>query len=194
MNRKQLVVVFIVILLIAVTLAASLGTFLATVPTKEATYTAPASAVRVPLSTTANSDTIALRLNSVRDTSNTTARDVWAKLNNESANVSSKFIYRISLTPSPGERYLIANITVKNLKSTNVHFSDTAFAVLSANNTAYYSNYAVCNQNCSRALENRTLSAGFTSDLYVLFAVPAGTTADKVVYTTSNPPIVMSAV
>src|SRR5450756_2369452 len=107
MNRKQLVVVFIVILLIVVTLAASLGTFLATVPTKEATYTAPASAVRVPLSTTANSDAIALRLNSVRDTSNTTARDVWAKLNNESANVTANVIYRMSLTPSPGERYLI---------------------------------------------------------------------------------------
>src|SRR5665254_15603 len=30
----------------------SLGTFLATVPTKEATYTAPASAVRAPLGTT----------------------------------------------------------------------------------------------------------------------------------------------
>jgi FlaG/FlaF family flagellin (archaellin) len=190
MNRKQLVVAVIVILLITVALAASLGTFLATVPTKEATYTAPASAVRVPLSTTATSDTIALRLNSVSDTSNTTARDVWAKLNNESANVT----YRMSLTPSPGERYLIANITVTNVRPTNVHFSDTAFAVLTANNTAYYSNYAVCNQNCSRALENRTLSAGFTSDLYVLFAVPAGTTADKVVYTTSNPPIVMSAV
>jgi hypothetical protein len=190
MNRKQLVVVFIVILLIAVGLAASVGTFLATVPTKEATYTAPASAVRAPLGTTATSDTIALRLNSIKDASNPAARDVWAKLNNESANVT----YRMSLTPSPGERYLIANITVKNLKSTNVHFSDTAFAVLSANNTAYYSNYAVCNQNCSRALENRTLSAGFTSDLYVLFAVPTGTTADKVVYTASNPPIVMSAV
>jgi hypothetical protein len=175
MNRKQLVVVVTVVLLIAVGLAASAGTFLAAAPTKEATYTAPASAVHASLGTTANSDTIALRLNSV---------------NNESANVT----YRMSLTPSPGERYLIANITVKNLKSTNVHFSDTAFAVLSANNTAYYSNYAVCNQNCSRALENRTLSAGFTSDLYVLFAVPAGTTADKVVYTTSNPPIVMSVV
>ena len=188
MNRKQLVVVFIVILLVVVTLAASLGTFLATVPTKEATYTAPASAVRVPLSTTATSDTIALRLNSIKDASNPATRNAWVEFNNES------ITYRMSLTPPPGERYLIANVTVKNLKSTAVHFSDTAFAVLTANNTAYYSNYAVCNQNCSRALENRTLSAGFTSDLYVLFAVPAGTTADKVVYTTSNPPIVMSAV
>jgi Domain of unknown function (DUF4352) len=192
MNRKQLVVAVIVILLIVVTLAASLGTFLATVPTKEATYTAPASAVRVPLSTTATSDTIALRLNGVSDASNRATRDTWVKFNNDSANAN--ITYRMSLTPPPGERYLIANVTVKNLKSTAVHFSDTAFAVLTANNTAYYSNFAVCNQNCSRALGNRTLSAGFTSDLYVLFSVPAGTTADKVVYTTSNPPIVMSAV
>ena len=58
MNRKQLVVVVIVVLLIAVGLAASVGTFLAAAPTKEATYTAPASAVRAPLGKTASSDTI----------------------------------------------------------------------------------------------------------------------------------------
>ena len=98
----------------------------------------------------------------------------------------------MSLTPPPGERYLIANVTVKNVKSTAVHFSDTAFVLLTANEAAYYANYAVCTLNCSRALENRTLNAGFASDLYVLFAVPAGTNAAKVVYTTSNPPIVMT--
>ena len=37
------------------------------------------------------------------------------------------------------------------------------------------------------------LSAGFTSDLYVLFAVPTGAHVEKVVYTTSDPVIVMSA-
>ena len=189
MNRKQLVVVVIVILLIAVGLAASMGTFLATIPTKEATYKAPASAVRASLGTTASSDTISLRLNGVTDASNPATRDIWVKFNNESANVT----YRMSLTPPPGERYLIANITVTNVRPTNVHFSDTAFAVLTANNTAYYSNYAVCNQNCSRALENRTLSGGFTSNVYVLFSVPVGTDAEKVVYTASNPVIVMSA-
>ncbi|MGZ4851599.1 MAG: hypothetical protein ACXV3D_00220, partial [Halobacteriota archaeon] len=151
MNRKQLVVVLMVILLIAVGVSAIVGTFLAAAPTKEATYIAPASAVHAALGTTASSDTIALRLNSVRDASNATTRDVWVKLNNESANIT----YRMSLTPPPGERYFIANITVKNVKSTNVHFSDTAFAVLSANNAAYYSNYAVCSENCTVALENR---------------------------------------
>ena len=44
MNRRQLVVVGIVILLVVVALAASIGTLLATTPTEEATYKAPASA------------------------------------------------------------------------------------------------------------------------------------------------------
>ncbi len=161
----------IVILLVAVALAASMGTLLAAAPTKEATYKAPASAVRASLGTTANSDTIALRLNGVSDASNPATRDTWVKFNNR---ICQCHCIDMSLTPPPGERYLIANVTVTNVRSTDVHFSDTAFAVLTANNTAYYSNYAVCNKNCSHALENRTLSAGFTSDLYVLFAVPPG--------------------
>ena len=100
----------------------------------------------------------------------------------------------MSLTPPPGERYLVANLTVTNVQPTDVHFSYMDFAVLTPNNTAYYANIAVCNESCSHALENRTLSAGFTSDLYVLFSVPEGADVDKVVYTTSNPPIVMSVV
>ena len=186
MKRKYLVVVGIIILLVVGALAASMGTLLVTTPTKEVTYKAPASAVRASLGTTANSDTIALRLNGVSDASNPATRDSWVTFNNESVT------YRMSLTPPPGERYLIANVTVTNVRSTNVHFSDTAFALLTTNNTAYYANYAVCNKNCSLALENRTLTAGFTSNLYVLFSVPVGAPADKLVYTASNPPIVMA--
>jgi hypothetical protein len=178
MNRKQLIVAVIVILLIVVALAASVGTFLSTAPTSEITYTVPASAVRASLGKTASG---------VSDASKPATRDTWVKFNLESS------VYNISLTPPPGERYLVANITAKNVQPTDVHFSYTAFAVLTPNNTAYYANYAVCDKSCSQALENRTLSAGFTRDLYVLFSVPAGTNADKVVYTTSNPPIVMSA-
>ena len=186
MNRKQLIVAVIVILLIVVALTASVGTFLATAPTSEITYNVPASAVRAPLGTTASSDTISLRLNWVSDASNPATRDTWVKFNLESR------LYNMSLAPPPGERYLVANITATNVRPTDVHFSYTAFAVLTPTNTAYYANYAVCNENCSPALENRTLSAGFTSDLYVLFSVPEGTNADNIVYTTSEPPIVMS--
>ena len=99
----------------------------------------------------------------------------------------------MSLTPSPGDRYLVANVTVTNAQPTNVPFSYWAFVLLTPSNTAYYANYAVCNYNCTaQALKNQTLNAGFSSDLYVLFSVPAGTNAQKVAYTTSNPVIVMS--
>jgi len=185
MNRKQLMVAVIVILLIVLALAASVGTFLAT-PTSEITYNAPASAVRASLGNTVSSDTISLRLNGVSDASNPATRDTWVKFNLESS------LYNMSLKPPPGEQYLVANVTAMNVRPTDVYFSYTAFVLLTPNNTAYYANYAVCNKCCSPALENRTLSACFTSDLYVLFSVPAGTDADKVVYTASNPPIVMT--
>jgi hypothetical protein len=99
----------------------------------------------------------------------------------------------MSLKPSPGERYLIANITVTNVQPIAAHFNYMAFALLTPNDTAYYANVAVCNASCSHALQNRTLSAGFTDNIYVLFSVPEGADIQEVVYTTSAPPIVMSA-
>ena len=189
--NKKLVAGVAVILFIAVALAAIASTFLVTGPTNEITYKVPASALQASLGKTATSKTIALRLNGITDSSNPATRDTWVKFNFE----STRIIYNMSLTPSPGDRYLIANFTVTNVQSTRVPFSYPAFVLLTPNNTAYYANYAVCSHNCSaQALRNQTLSAGFSSDVYVLFSVPAGTHAQKVVYTTSNPPIVMSAV
>jgi hypothetical protein len=186
MNRKQMVVVIVVVLLIVVALAASIRTFLATPPTSESTYTAPVSAVRASLGETATTKTISLRLNSVTDVSNPATRNTWVKFDLESVG------YNLSLTPSPGERYLVANLTVTNVQPKAVHFSYMDFALLTPNNNAFYANAAVCSASCSHALENRTLSAGFTSNLYVLFSVPEGANVKEVVYTTSAPPIVLS--
>jgi hypothetical protein len=138
------------------------------------------------LGKTATAKTISLRLNNVSDVSNQETRDTWVKFNQQ------KVMYNLSLTPSPGERYLVANLTVTNVQPTAVRFSYMDFALLTPNNTAYYANIAVCNASCSHALVNRTLSAGFTDNLYVLFSVPEGAHIKEVVYTTSNPPIVMS--
>ncbi|MGA7075667.1 MAG: DUF4352 domain-containing protein [Halobacteriota archaeon] len=186
MNRK-LVAAVAVILFIVIVLAVIAGTFLATAPTNEITYKEPASAVRASLGKTATSDTIVLRLNGITDGSDPATRAAWSQLNLASG------LYNVSLTPSPGDRYLIANVTVTNAQPTSVPFSYAAFVLLTPNNTAYYANYAVCSSGCSaQALKNQTLNAGFTSDLYALFSVPAGTNAQKVVYTTSNPVIVLS--
>jgi hypothetical protein len=186
--NKKLIAVAAVILITFVALAAIAGTFLAAAPTSEIMYKEPVSVVRAPLGKTATSDTIALRLNGITDGSNPATSALWTKLSDE-ANY-----YNMSLTPYPGDRYLIANLTVTNVQRTQVPFSYGAFALLTPNSTAYYAGYAVCGSSCSaQALENETLNAGFSSNLYVLFSVPAGTVTQKVVYTTSDPPIVMLA-
>ena len=188
--NKKLVAAAAVILFIVIALAAIAGTFLVTAPsTSEITYKVPASAVKASLGKTATSKTISLRLNSITDPSNPATRAAWSNLFQNKTH-----LYNMSLTPSsPDERYLVANITVKNTQPTRVHFSYAALVLLTSNNTAYYSNYAVCSANCSaQALKNQTLNAGFSDDMYVLFSVPAGTKAQKIAYTTSNPVIVMS--
>ena len=185
--NKKLVAAAAVITFIVIILAAVAGTFLVTAPTGEITYTEPASAVRASLGKTATSGTIALRLNGITDASDPATSAAWAKLNQESG------YYNMSLAPYPGDRYLVANVTVTNAQPTHVPFSYAAFALLTPNNTAYYAGYAVCSSGCSaQALQNQTLNAGFSSSLYVLFSVPAGTQAQKLVYTTSNPVIVLS--
>jgi hypothetical protein len=186
MNRKWIVAA-VVVLLVVIALAAIAGGFFAAAPANEPTYQIPASAVQASIGKTATSDTITLRLNSITDSSNSATRSEWATLNLDSG------LYNMSLTPSPGESYLIANVTVTNAKQTQVPFNYAAFALLAPNNTAYYSNYAVCNLGCTtQALRNDTLSAGFSNDLLVLFNVPAGTSPPKLVYTISNPVIVIS--
>jgi len=192
MNRK-LVAAASVILFLVIALAAIAGTFLTTAPTYEVTYKEPASAVHASLGKTATSNTIALRLNGIADGSDPATRAAWATLSRLAENGTG--LYNVSLTPrSPNDRYLVANVTVTNAQPTQVPFSYGAFVLLTPNNTAYYANYAECNRGCvQQALQNQTLNAGFSSDLYVLFSVPAGTNVQRIVYTTSNPVIVMSA-
>jgi Domain of unknown function (DUF4352) len=193
MNRK-IVAAAAVILIIVIALAAITGAYLAATPTYEITYKEPASAVHASLGKTATSDTIALRLNSVTNGSNPATAAAWAKFNVDSGLASGIWLYNITLTPPPGDSYLVANLTVTNVQHTPVPFSYAALALLAANSTAYYANYPACNANCSaQALDNQTLNAGFSSDLYVIFSVPEGTSAAKLVYTASNPVIVMSA-
>jgi Domain of unknown function (DUF4352) len=191
MNRKLLAAAAIVILAIVGALVIS-NAFLSTAPASEVTYTPPPSAVHASLGTIATSSTIALRLNGLSDASNPAMSDAWIRLNREAA---SSGVYNRSLTPSPGDQYLIANITVTNIQQAQIPFTHAAFVLLTPNNTAYYANYAVCSRSCAaQALDNRTLNETFSSDVYVLFSVPAGTHGEKIVYTASNPPIVMSSI
>ena len=119
------------------------------------------------LDETANDGTIALRLNSISDASNTTTSSAWITF---SVEAHAYAVYRFSLTPPPGDSYLIANVTVTNVHHTEIPFDYGYFVAVARDGTAYYASYAVCNSGCSaHALKNSTLNENFTGDMFVLF-------------------------
>ena len=187
MNAKQGAIIGIVVLLIVVGLVASAAGLFSPAP-NSVSFTVPASAVRAPLHESASNGRIALRLNGISDASNPATQRVWVTYSLQS------YEYNFSLTPAPGDRYLVANVTVTNERQTDVPFSYTHFVLLSPDNAAYYANYGVCGYRCSASvLLNRTLSGRETDNLYVLFSVPAGTQAAQLVYPASTRPIVLSS-
>jgi hypothetical protein len=103
-------------------------------------------------------------------------------------------VYRFSLTPPSGDAYLIANVTVTNVHHAEIPFDYGYFVLVAHDGTAYYASYAVCNSGCSaQALQNSTLNATFTSDVYVLFSVPSAAQPMQIAYTGASPPIEMSS-
>ncbi|MGZ4847695.1 MAG: hypothetical protein ACXV3E_07930, partial [Halobacteriota archaeon] len=170
-------------------IATSVGAFVITFhPSEYATYTEAASSIRAAPYTNATNGQVALRVNNMSDASDPATAAVWANLSLQAHHLAVD--YR-ALTPSPGEKNLVANITVTNARPAAVPFTYTDFVIVGRNGSAYHANYAVCNSSCSAAaLRNRTLPESFASDLYVLFSVPATADAAQLVYA-SSPPIVM---
>lgn len=189
MSRKRTIIAVAIVAIAIALIAAGVGAFVVTVhPSEDATYTEAASSVRAGLHANATNGQVVLRVNNVSNASDPATAGVWASLSPQAFNEGSS--YR-ALTPSPGEKNVVVNITVTNARSAAVPFTYTDFLIVGRGGSAYYANYAVCNTSCSAAaLRNRTLPESFASALYVLFSVPATADAAKLVYA-SSPPIVM---
>jgi hypothetical protein len=188
-SRKRTITAAVIVAIALVFVAAGVGAFVVTVhPSEDATYTEPASSVRAGPLANATNGQITLRVNNVTDASDPATAGVWANL---SLQAYREGVWYRALTPSPGEKNLIANITVTNARSAAVPFTYTDFVIVGRDGSAYYANYAVCNSSCAAAsLRNRTLPESFASDLYVLFSVPSTADAAQLVYA-SSPPIVI---
>jgi hypothetical protein len=186
MNTKKYIAIVALVAVLAIVVVET-PTFFSPTPINEATYVEPTSALHASSRTTVTDGTIALRLNAVRDASNSTTKDAWVRFNDESG------LYNFSLTPPSGAAYLVANLTIANVGNSSIPFTYESFVLVAQDGTPYYPNYAVCSRDCSAlALTQRKLSPNFANDLYVLFSVPSGTQPAKLQYTASNPPIVIS--
>jgi hypothetical protein len=189
-SRKRTITAVVIVAIAIALIAAGVGAFVVTVhPSEDATYTEAASSVRAGPHTNATNGQVVLRVNNVSDASDPATAGVWVSLSQQAHNAGVD--YR-ALTTSPGEKNLVANITVTNARSAVVPFTYTDFVIVGRDGSAYYANYAVCDHSCAAAaLRNRTLPESFASDLYVLFSVPTTADAAKLVYA-SSPPIVLN--
>jgi len=150
------------------------------------TYTEQPSTIHAPAYANATNGHVALKVNAISDSSDPATANQWIKANGQAG------VYAFALAPPPGYKYLIANITVSNVQQTSSPFKYTSLLVVAQDGRTYYANYAVCTGICAGdVLKNRTLSANFTGDLYVLFSVPATAEVVKLVYA-SSPPIEMA--
>jgi hypothetical protein len=188
-TRRAVIVAFIVVI-VASGAIVSIEAFFANVQTApDGTYSEIAGSIQGPSHANVTNGAITLKVNNLTDASNPAARDIWAKLNNQS---NGSFMYNHTLVPPAGEQYLIANVTVTNVAHRQEPFSYADFFLVAKDGRIYYANYAVCGAYCSaNVLQNRTLSSNFTGDLYVLFSIPATSEATKLVYG-SSPPIVVT--
>jgi hypothetical protein len=188
-SRKRTITAVAIVAIAIALIAAGVGAFVVTVhPNEDATYTEAASSVRGGPHTNVTNGQVALRVNNVSNASDPATAEVWVSLSPQAYNEG---VWYRALTPSPGEKNLVANITVTNARSAAVPFTYTDFLIVGRDGSSYYANYAICNGSCSAAaLRNRTLPESFASDLYVLFSMPATADAAKLVYA-SNPPIVI---
>jgi hypothetical protein len=183
-------VAFIVVLVALAALVSIEALFAGVHTAPDAIYSEIAGSIQGPEHANVTNGQVALTANSLADASTPAARDTWIRLNLESRKESQ--MYNHSLVPPAGERYLIANVTVTNVAHRQESFSYADFFIVAKDGRTYYANYAVCSAYCSaNVLENRTLSDNYTSDLYLLFSMPATSEAMKLVYA-SNPPIVVT--
>jgi hypothetical protein len=189
-NKKRVMVAALIVALAVVLVLGGIEAFVANPRADgDGSYTEVASSIRAPPFANATNDQITLKVNSVSDASNATTSDAWIRANNE-----DEAWYLVPLAPPQGEKYLVLNITVANVQTAPVPFSYTRFFLVDTQGTTYYANFAVCDRSCSaEVLHNSTLSGSYTTDLYVLFAVPTTAEVSKLVYA-SDPQIVLALI
>ena len=94
----------------------------------------------------------------------------------------------------PGSKYVILNVSVVDANGSSVPFRYTDSVLVGNDGRAYYPNYAVGNTSCTASITADQLNADSTCDVYIAFSLPDNVAPAKIVYTASNPTIVVNLV
>ena len=177
--------VAIAVILAAIVLLATLQTALTTESARNEQnplYVQPQPNVQVRLGESATASNLTF---SVQDVMNgTNALQVWS-----SVNASNHYA---PLNPIPGSTYAVINVTVASAIKGATPFSYSNIVLVGNDGRSYYANYAEANASCSASLAAAQFKPSGACDVYVAFSIPDGIAPAKIVYTASNPAIVVN--
>jgi hypothetical protein len=179
--------VAIAVILAAIVLLATLQTALTNESARNAldpVYVQPQPNVQVRLGESATASNLTF---SVQDVMNgTDALQVWA-----SVNASNHYA---PLNPIPGSTYAVINVSVASAIKGATPFGYSNIVLVGNDGRSYYANYAEGNASCSASLAAAQSKPGGACDVYVAFSIPDDVAPAKIVYTASNPAVVVNLV
>jgi hypothetical protein len=179
--------VAIAVILAAIVLLATLQTALTNESARNAldpVYVQPQPNVQVRLGESATASNLTF---SVQDVMNgTNALQVWA-----SVNASNHYA---PLNPIPGSTYAVINVSVASAIKGATPFGYSNIVLVGNDGRSYYANYAEGNASCSASLAAAQSKPGGACDVYVAFSIPDDVAPAKIVYTASNPAVVVNLV
>jgi len=186
---QALVVVTIAVILAAIVLLATLQTALTTESTRntlDPVYVQPQPNVQVRLGQSATAGSLAFSVQNVTNSTDPAALQLWTSINASN--------HYAPLNPMQGSTYAIINVTVQSAAKNATPFSYANIVLVGSDGRTYYANYAEANANCSASLAAAQFKPGSPCNIYVAFSIPDDVMPAKIVYTASEPAIVVNLV
>jgi len=177
--------VAIAVILAAIVLLATLQTALTTESARNEQnplYVQPQPNVQARVGESATAGNLTFRVQDVMNGTDPEARQVWA------TNAADQYA---PLNPIQGSTYAIVNVTVANAMNRTTPFSYSHVVLVGNDGRAYYANYVEGTTSCRASLAAEQLKPG-TCNVYIAFSIPDDVAPIKIVYTASNPAIVVN--
>jgi hypothetical protein len=149
-------------------------------------YVQPQPNVQVRLGESATAGNLTFRVQNVMNGTDPEALEVWASVNATN--------HYAPLNPIPGSTYAIINATVTNALNGTSPFSYSHVILVGNDGRSYYANYAEGNASCSASLAAAQFKPGGACSVYIAFSIPDDVAPAKIVYTASNPAVVVNLV
>ena len=168
----------------AIVLLATLQTALTTKSThneQDPLYAQIQQNVQVQLGESVTANNLTFRVTSAMNSTDPEARYVWTTYTDRNA----------PLNPVSGSAYAIVNVTVANAMNRTTPFSYSHVVLVGNDGRAYYANYVEGTTSCRASLAAEQLKPG-TCNVYIAFSIPDDVAPIKIVYTASNPAIVVN--